>query len=150
MDYVVVLFTPYTVQSGLVESILFDIRQATPFHVLMQRRISLTLQHVRQLYPKLVTADFFPRIVECFIGGESEFVLLAAEGIHGKVNSIKGKFRFEDGVALATGLRQKYKKDEGSFEFIFHSTDSNAESEETTKCFFGETEFSDAKNGVFF
>lgn len=138
MDYAVVLCTPYSVKKGLVNEILKEIVLATESKVVLRKTTILTIRDIELLYPRLITSEVFPRIIGCLMMGEVECLLLVGENIHTRINSIKGKFRYCEGRVSATGLRARFQKDGKSFEFIFHSTDSNRESYEIAARLFGE------------
>lgn len=137
MEYVAVIFTPYSVQAGLADVILSEIGEKISFAIALRRRVCLSEQDVEILYPKLIDKSYFQDIVTCLIDGEAEFVLIVADSIQQKVGQLKGKFIYRDGSAVASGLRDKYKKDNNSFEFVFHTTDSNTESDEIGLRLFG-------------
>lgn len=138
VDYAVVLCTPYSVQKGIVREILHDITSVTEGKIVLRELVVLTIQDIEIMYPRLIEHEIFLRIVECLTSGVIECLLLIGDGIHERINNIKGKFRYSEGKASATGLRAKFQKDGESFEFIFHSTDSNRESDEIGVRIFGE------------
>lgn len=137
MDHSSIICTPYSVQNGLVDEILNDIGSVTKYDLGLRRRVKLVEKDVELLYPKLITIPIFEKIVRCLIEGESEYLLVMGDNISNIIAGIKGKFSFRDGKASATGLRKKYQKDDISFEFIFHSTDTNQESDEIGEKLFG-------------
>lgn len=143
MDYVVVIFTPYSVECDLVNKILLDLRGEIAFTEALRKRVELNEQDVEVLYPKLVNRPYFKDIVACMTGGSSEFVLIVADTVHQAVGQLKGKFMYNDGLAAASGLREKYRRDNHSFEFVFHTTDSNLESDQIGLRLFG-LEYQDA------
>lgn len=145
MDYAVVLCTPYSVQKGIVREILHDITSVTECQIVLRKSVILTVQDIKVMYPRLTEHEIFSRIVECLTSGDIECLLLIGDSIHTGINNIKGKFRYSEGKASATGLRAKFQKDSESFEFIFHSTDSNRESDEIGVRLFGE-DFLDKTN----
>ena len=138
MDCSVIVFTPHSVRMGIVEELLHDISSMVEYKIVLRKKTSLTIADIEVMYPRLVKTSFFPRIIECLTGGEAECVLVIADKIHEKINAVKGKFSYSEGKASATGLRAKFQKDECSFEFVFHSTDSNNESSEICMRLFGE------------
>lgn len=145
MDYSAIIFTPYSVRTGIVDEILKDLSCAVPYGIVWRKKVKLTVVDIETMYPRLVATHFFPRIIECFTGGEVECVLVVADKVHEKINSVKGKFRYEGGKASTTGLRAKFQRDSESFEFLFHSTDSNTETDEICSRLFGEEH---AKAGI--
>lgn len=138
MDYAVVLCTPYSVQKGIVNEILEDISSVTGCTVILRKTVTLTVQDIEIMYPRLIEHEVFSWIIGCLTVGDIECLLLVGDSIHAGINAIKGKFRYSGGRATATGLRAKFQKDAESFEFIFHSTDSNKESDEIGIRIFGE------------
>lgn len=141
MDYAVVICTPYSVQKGIVDDILEALDKLVVYKTLMRKMAKLTVEDVEIMYPRLVNHPVFANIVECLTGGEVECVLVTGVQVHERINDVKGKFRYVEGKAEATGLRQQFQKDDQSFEFIFHSTDSNRESDEIAVRLFGEEFF---------
>jgi len=137
MDRAIIVCTPYSVRAGIVEKLLDELRNTIEYKIILRKRARLNVADVRAMYPQLVSAPFFPRIIECLTEGDAEYVLIMANRIHKKINAVKGKFRYDDGKILATGLRAKLQKDDKSFEFIFHSTDSNDESDKIGIRLFG-------------
>lgn len=138
MNRVAVVFTPYSVRTGLVDALLNDIEKENGCTVILRRRIALTQGDVEALYPTLVTRDFFPLIIGCLAGGVAEVVILITEELHSRISQVKGRFRYENGAVFVTGLRQKHQKDGHSFEFILHTTDSNSETNEIGERLFGD------------
>ncbi len=76
MDHSSIICTPYSVQNGLVDDILVDISTVTKCDLGLRRRVKLIEKDVELLYPKLITIPIFEKIVECLIGGESEYLLV--------------------------------------------------------------------------
>ncbi|PIV50619.1 hypothetical protein COS18_04470 [Candidatus Falkowbacteria bacterium CG02_land_8_20_14_3_00_36_14] len=138
MDYTALVFTPYSVRMGIVSIILSDIKKIVPYKMFYQGQVSLREKDVKIIYPKLIKKFYFPKIIQCLTGGEARFVLVAAPKIHSKINRLKGKFFYVDGVLIIDGLRRQYQKNGLDFEFIFHSTDSNAETDEIGRHLFKE------------
>lgn len=132
IHYVAVLFTPRSLEYRLVGSIISDLMDGVSgLQVLFKERVVLQANDLRIFYPKLVCTEHFPWIVSCFTRGYSEFFLMSGHNVHVPINSLKGKFSFDygNGSACASGLRRKYRIDTVSFEFLFHSTDSDEETD---------------------
>lgn len=136
MDVAAIFFTPFSVQNNLMDQILKDISCNISFSIFFRKFVRLNIEDVCILYPTLIDNPVFPMIVECLTTGNCELVIIKGESLYPTIKEIKGKFRCECGQAIATGLRLKYKKDEKSFEFIFHITDYNYEVDEIKKRFF--------------
>ena len=138
MNRVAVVFTPYSVRTGLVSVLLNEIARNKSHSIILRRGLTLTREDVEVFYPKMTTRDYFPLIVKCLTDGEAEVVIILTEDLHSEINQIKGSFRHNNGVVLATGLRQKHQKDNHTFEFILRITDSNSETDEIGGYLFGE------------
>lgn len=147
MDYVVIMCTPYSVRAGLVEKIVDDLSTVTAGREIMRKTVRLSRDDIAFIYPRMVNTIYFDLISECFTAGDSECIVLSGDGIHDRVNTVKGKIRFVDGMISANGLRGQYLAGEQRYEFFFHSTDSNNESDELGARFFGkEFAFADRPN----
>ena len=129
MDRAVVLCTPHLVKEGLVDDLLVELKRKVSYRIIFRLSICLTGEDVEVLYPRLIHETYFPQIKECLLHGKAEFILISAENIHQRLNAVKGKFRYKHGITKASGLRKRYLKDCRKFEFIFHSTDSNEETD---------------------
>lgn len=131
-----IVFTPFSAQNNLVEKILKDINDKVSLLICLRRFIKLEVAEVRLLYPSLIANPVFHLIVECLTAGSCELVIIKGDNLFLKIKDIKGKFHCEHNQVVASGLRLKYQKDESSFEFIFHTTDSSHEAEEIVRRFF--------------
>ena len=129
MDCTAVIFTPYSTAGKIVDAVLNDIHQLIPSEIVFRRKAELNEEDVEFMYPKLVDESFFHNIVQCLTGGSSEVVVLRGEHIHAVMDGVKGKLPQTNYADNPSGLRSKYRRDDSSFEFVFHTTDSNDETD---------------------
>lgn len=148
MDKVAVIFTPYAVTSLLVGRVMDEISQEVSSVTLFRRKLTLHRKDVEQLYPLLVSHPLFPKIVSCFTSGEAELLLITGVNVCARIRAIKGLFRYNGGKVQTTGLRKKYQKDEFDFEFIFHTTDSEAETEAIFVWLFSRTHWTECQSST--
>lgn len=130
--YAAVLFTPGSLEYDLVDSIMAElISGICDAKIIFKERVILTIEDLRVIYPKLVDTQHFPWVTSCFTKGESEYFLISGYNVHECINQMKGKFSFdyERLHSLASGLRERYQIDKSRFDFLFHSTDSDEETE---------------------
>jgi nucleoside diphosphate kinase len=146
MDRMAIIFTPFSTKKNLIRPILSDINEITPISTCFIRLVELKEKDICALYPSLVKNPIFQRIVACLSAGTSLFVLLTGENLCLTTKNIKGKFRHENGVVKASGLRLKYQKDRESFEFLFHTTDSSKETDDIGIRLFGQDYLRTVKN----
>jgi hypothetical protein len=139
MDRVAIIFTPFSTKEKLTELILNDIKEIVPLSVCFIGSVKLEESDICVLYPSLTDIPALQMIVNCLISGVSKFVLIAGGNLHSVIKDIKGKFRYENGIATASGLRLKYQRQKEMFEFFFHTTDSNAETDEIGTRLFGKS-----------
>lgn len=138
MEYSSIVCTPYCVAEVKTDNLLSDISEIVPFVIYLRRKVKLELDDVKVMYPRLISHHVFSKIVDCLTAGESEFILVGGENISNSINASKGKFAINNGIVVSTGLRKKYQKDDVSFEFVFHSTDSEQESADIGVRLFGQ------------
>lgn len=138
MDYSILVCTPRSVQTKIVEKILTALSHHFDFNIILRKTAELTIEDIEVMYPRLVTQPVFKQLAGCLMAGKVECVLVTAKDIHQKINAVKGYFRHDGQTACVSGLRAQFRKDERSFDFIFHSTDSNAESDLVGVRLFGE------------
>lgn len=138
MNYIGLLFTPHSVRTLIVDKILCDYAKNISFEIFFRSMLTMSRGDVEFLYPKHVKASFFEDIVTCFTSGLSEYVLIKTYSCHQDISLLKGRFYEKGDVKCATGLRLKYQLNMSDFEFMFHSTDSNIDSEHFHMRMFGQ------------